>query len=223
MGVLSKVFRFRHRRWPVLVGGMIAASVPLALVGVLPPGQAGQAVAALLRDPLAVLAMRSPGARPGGLLLQTKTERAGATERTRDGVPGERVLSAVRTRPETPLLLTPNFVPADVLPDVLPLGGGQAPALGAPTPSGFLVPAAVPAGTGGSGGPIGSGPGGGPTGGGTGTGGTPPPVTGPPPPVAAVPEPATWLTMLVGFGLVGGTLRRRPHRRRAWNELSRAA
>lgn len=30
-----------------------------------------------------------------------------------------------------------------------------------------------------------------------------------PPPVAAVPEPGTWALMLVGFGLLGGALRRR--------------
>ena len=32
---------------------------------------------------------------------------------------------------------------------------------------------------------------------------------GPPTIVGAVPEPATWATMLFGFGLVGGMLRRR--------------
>ena len=35
---------------------------------------------------------------------------------------------------------------------------------------------------------------------------TPPP---PPPPPAAVPEPATWAMLILGFGLVGGAMRRR--------------
>lgn len=37
-------------------------------------------------------------------------------------------------------------------------------------------------------------------------GGGPPP---PPPPPALVPEPSTWATMLIGFALLGGVIRRR--------------
>jgi hypothetical protein len=37
---------------------------------------------------------------------------------------------------------------------------------------------------------------------------TPTPVV--PPVATAVPEPATWAMMIVGFGFVGGTIRRRP-------------
>ena len=43
----------------------------------------------------------------------------------------------------------------------------------------------------------------------------PPPILPPPPPpptYPAVPEPATWALMLVGFGLVGGVVRRRGRR-----------
>jgi hypothetical protein len=40
--------------------------------------------------------------------------------------------------------------------------------------------------------------------------GPPPP---PPPPPPAVPEPGTWMTMVVGFGLTGWLMRRRPGRR----------
>jgi len=54
---------------------------------------------------------------------------------------------------------------------------------------------------------------------GGGVGGTPPATTAPPgidqPPVSAVPEPATWASMVVGFGLVGALARRR--RARAGN------
>ena len=35
------------------------------------------------------------------------------------------------------------------------------------------------------------------------------PVGAAPPPMSGVPEPATWATMLIGFGLVGASLRRR--------------
>ena len=41
-----------------------------------------------------------------------------------------------------------------------------------------------------------------------------PPVTTPdptPPITSAVPEPATWATMMLGFAVVGGTMRRRRH------------
>lgn len=37
----------------------------------------------------------------------------------------------------------------------------------------------------------------------------PPPVIGPPP-VVAVPEPGTWALLILGFGLVGARMRRRP-------------
>ena len=40
------------------------------------------------------------------------------------------------------------------------------------------------------------------------------PPTPPPGATGAVPEPATWLTMILGFGIVGGLLRRA--RRREW-------
>lgn len=33
-------------------------------------------------------------------------------------------------------------------------------------------------------------------------------ITDTPPSVGAVPEPATWAMMLLGFGLIGATLRR---------------
>jgi hypothetical protein len=42
---------------------------------------------------------------------------------------------------------------------------------------------------------------------------TPPDTPGPPPvitPFSAVPEPATWMTLLLGFGLIAWQVRRRP-------------
>ena len=53
----------------------------------------------------------------------------------------------------------------------------------------------------------GAGPGGGflvPPGGGGGGGINPPP---PPPPVSGIPEPTTWMTMMIGFGAIGGAAR----------------
>ena len=38
--------------------------------------------------------------------------------------------------------------------------------------------------------------------------------------VAAVPEPATWLTMILGFGLLGGSMRRRAHKVRMARALT---
>lgn len=38
-------------------------------------------------------------------------------------------------------------------------------------------------------------------------------MAGPPPPPVPVPEPATWLMMVLGFGIVGGSMRRRKGRR----------
>lgn len=60
---------------------------------------------------------------------------------------------------------------------------------------------------GGGGGPPGGGGGGGPPGGGGGSPPGSPPIVVPQGP-GAVPEPGTWMTMLLGFGLMGWTIRR---------------
>lgn len=69
-----------------------------------------------------------------------------------------------------------------------------------PGPNGGFVPS-VPAGIPGGGG--GGGPGPSAPGTGNGGGGLPSPGV-----VGAVPEPATWLTMIIGFGVIGGIMRR---------------
>lgn len=89
-----------------------------------------------------------------------------------------------------------------------PVGGGG----GGPVGGGGGGPVGG-GGGGGGGGPVGGGGGGGTVGGGGGGGG---PVGeggggfggGGGPPVAAVPEPATWLMMIIAFGLCGSMLRR---------------
>lgn len=85
-----------------------------------------------------------------------------------------------------PTLLSPQGTPTGG--NGVPGGGGGTPGGGGGTPGG---------GTPGGGGGL---PGGG--GGTPGGGGTSPGVVG------AVPEPATWLTMILGFAIVGGIMRR---------------
>jgi hypothetical protein len=82
----------------------------------------------------------------------------------------------------------------------------------------------TPPGTPGSPGPTSPGPTGGtPSGppGPTGPGSTPPGPNppGPPTPSPGVPEPASWTMMLVGFGALGGVLRRRAPRGRINNSF----
>ena len=207
MGVFRRKSGRGVRRLPALVGGLALVAAAIVLVGFMVSGGQNQAVAALLRDPLAVLAGRSPGLRPGGALLQTKLRREDAGGRRSNDAPDERVLSAVRTRPGEPSLLTSGFAPDDILGTLLPTDA-QILNPGASAPGSFVLPGTASVGSGGGGffgggGTIGSGPGGG------GSAVTPPPPTiSPPPPVASVPEPASWLTMLVGFGVVGALLRR---------------
>lgn len=148
----------------------------------------------ILRDPLAILSDRSPGERSGAALVQSKPHMQVG--------PTERVLSPVLDRPAP-------YIPADL--DNLPeramevVNPGQALAPGAP-PVGGNPPLPIP---GVPGGAIIPPP---PGGGGGGGGGNPPPPPGPPPPppvVTPVPEPATWIMMIVGVGMIGWQLRRR--------------
>ena len=75
---------------------------------------------------------------------------------------------------------------------------------GSPGPISGFVPSAPTGGSGGSPGSGGNGGGLSPNGpGGSGGGGLAPPGA-----VGAVPEPATWLTMIIGFGVIGGVMRR---------------
>lgn len=98
-----------------------------------------------------------------------------------------------------------------------PLGGGGGPGfIGLPGGYTSSGPGSVglPGGYGGGGGGSGGG-------GGGGGGGSTPPVMPPgtgggtPPPVAGVPEPATWTMMLIGFGAIGGHVRRERRNRAA--------
>lgn len=174
------------------------------------PSEAVAAVAssAGVSDPTQLLGMRSPGARDGDSLRTTKPPRL-------ERVPHERVLTSFRDHEVT------SFVP-----DV-PFAGFEAPPFpvefpfevggfypGVPSWGSGFVPG-LPGGgligggwfIGGGGGFIGGGGGGGVL---PGTPGTP----GVPVVTAPVPEPATWVSMILGFAVVGGTLRRSRSMRR---------
>lgn len=197
-------FRDRFRSFVALaVASLLAVTVPTALFvadrsGTESPG------ASDVRNFLSMLNARSPGERSTGELSQTKnqifaergpTQRAlGKINQPRNG-PNEFVRAV--TQPEgLPFI--------DVVPSA-ELGKAIAPVLAVnstPLSGGLIVPTSI-----GSGGVIGSGGGGG---GGDTPGGTTP-VIAPNdlPTIAAVPEPATWLTMLIGFTGIGVIFRRR--------------
>lgn len=153
------------------------------------------AIANALADPLSLLDQRSPGARGAGALAQSKPRRQG------QAAPSERVLSNVRVR-------EPNLPPmetADLLTDLpdywnempdfasaAPTGTGSL-TFGGPSFRGIGAPAVI----GGGDGPSGPSP-----------GGDDDRTTPPNPPVVPIPEPATWLTMIIGFAIMGWALRR---------------
>ena len=207
---------------------LTAAGASLLLLTGFPPGLASGAGASTA---LTELAARSPGARIGGLALKAKTKRAAPRALARGAAPagasnspglGAPIASVMSAGPEGPLSAAP--VGLGTLPGGLILPGTAAPAPGvvAPVPGGGMGFVPGPGGGGVIVGPGGGGPGGGgaitptPT-------PTPTPTVTPPavvpsptptpttPPVAAIPEPATWLMLIVGFGFVGRTLRRRRH------------
>lgn len=188
------------------------AVVPVAAVGAIPVldvatgGSGGAAVLAALADPLSVLAARSPGARPEGALTQSKPRKAGPAD--------ERDLDNVLTRPLDRFAApTAGAAPGAIVPeavaDAAPVAASDTFADQGPVPQftggGFLPQSGIVITP-----DIGGGGGGG-GGGSPGTVGTAPPDTVTPvvPVTASVPEPATWLTMLLGFGAVGGMLRSR--------------
>ena len=146
----------------------------------------------LARSMVALLGQRSPGERTQGDLVSDKRRYAEQ--------PKQRALGKIRPALPAPFVKALTNPVADFAPAIV-----QNPLV----PS--LVPAAIssqsPVFVGGGGG--GGGPGGGGGGGGAPGGGTPdgPPGAEVPPVVAPVPEPATWLTMILGFFLLTRALR----------------
>ena len=193
----------KRRRF--LAGGVVLASLvaaPLsitALMGVgstFPGLDAAKSLMALLED-------RSPGDRTAAELTKTKTKK-----------PEQRALGKV-TKPKPPEEFIQAIAPPPpALSDLPPFPvavAGVGPLVDIPPPppgGGGIVTFDAPPGGGGGGG-----------GGGGDTENPPenpppenpppenPPPENPPPPV--VPEPATWATMLLGFGVTGLMMRRR--------------
>ena len=155
--------------------------VSLASLGGADLAQAAVSRAKSLVD---LLDQRSPGARTEAELTKTKQAKEALADRETAVVPKN--LAEVLAPP------VPALIPVDIdtaapiteLASALPPG-----IILAPPPGGIETP-----------------PGGGvitPPGGG---GHTPPPP--PPPPPPPLPEPGTWMTMILGFGLIGWVLRR---------------
>lgn len=177
------------------------ASAPLAISGF---GSQGISLPGLssAQELMAMLDARSPGEREAGALTQTKIKKRLAF------VPRERALGKTFPPKPSPMeQLAKVIVPAppvQVVPPIAPLVP--------PTTADIINPATL----------IASLP---PVGGGTpiiggGGGLLPPPPpggNGPPtsevppggPVVSPVPEPGTWLTMLLGFGMIGSAMSRR--------------
>jgi hypothetical protein len=149
------------------------------------------ALADAIMDPSSIFALRSPGERGSGPLLQTKGERVALAPGLLPPGPEERVLANVRERPpETELALAePPFI----------LSQPPGPELGAPPPippSQFFP---TPLGGGSITPPLLSGP------------LTPPNAQTTPPggglPPTPVPEPAVWTLMILAIFSVGAALR----------------
>lgn len=175
-----------------------------AALAVLPPSgsadllaqQGGAVLREVMRDPLAILSDRSPGKRLAGALVQSKPHLATG--------PTERVLSPVLERPAAiPADLdnlaqrAQELVDPGLVRDPAAPGSNIAP----PTPG-----SALPGDPGGPVPPLPGGGGGGPP---TPPEPTPTPTPTSPPIVTPVPEPATWVMMIAGIGLIGMQLRRR--------------
>ena len=162
------------------------------------------AVAAVMRNPLSVLAGRSPGPRLSGALYQTKPRIASGQRgrpmprRQAMPPPRERVLAVTRSRPGAPALVGPLGAAAPEL-GLLGSPGPLSDLPGLPAfgnAPGFDVPdigfGGIAPGSSGLPNP------------GSGNPGPPPPGS----PGSAVPELATWLMLILGVGLIGQALRR---------------
>ena len=212
-----------------LIGGtLVIATGTLLLATELPKGLSSAVGGSTA---LAELAARSPGVRVGGVALKAKAPRlasvsvAPASGGPSSGSPIASVLGSAGPEGAIPATgpVGPGGFPSEfLLPAVPGVVGAGGPSASGPSadfgtvafPSVGGLPIFAPGLGGGSGG----GGGGGVPGTGTqpGTGETPgggtlvPPTTPPPlPGVGGVPEPCTWLVLIVGFGVVGGAMRRR--------------
>ncbi|MGB3738391.1 MAG: PEPxxWA-CTERM sorting domain-containing protein [Pontixanthobacter sp.] len=216
-----------HRKLAVSLG----VAAPMAVLAV-SLSQVPESTHSGANNPLHGFLVRSPGERGAVLPIKGKAARAaGGSGNVGPGAPGgggprQRALGKIfETPPEEAVGLPAGNGPMgdgelnDPVGGVIPIGGiaDAEPLPLAPGDAGGGTGGGIPGSPGviGGGGFIGGGGGGGSSGGGGdgssggggsggGGGGTPPVDV-----VAPVPEPATWLMMIFGFGLIGGLMRRR--------------
>ena len=176
-----------------LAGGLVAVGVG-SILGEVPSKVAGIKSTS---DLMSLLKGRSPGDRAAGASA-SKTKRP-LIQAARAAEKDSPVLAMAV--PPAAVAAAPLLAPAAAI----PAAAAVVPAAAAATGSGFFLPPfLVPLGGGGGGGitvttPPTTPPGVNP----------PPPPPPPPPPGPAVPEPDTWLMLTIGFGALGGVLRRR--------------
>ena len=174
---------------------------------------------------MALIGARSPGDRPSGTTVTKLASSKASTQQSGPARPGRQAMALPKTRTRS----GPPIVDVGVVPDIFEpsrpfeIASSEISPLFASLND---IVSSVPSGAGGGAALPSSPVGGGgigvvvpPTGGGG--GGTAPPPSGveptppgdvvvvTPPPVSAVPEPGAWMTMILGFGAIGGQLRRR--------------
>lgn len=159
------------------------------------------AVGDAVMDPGSIFAARSPGARDGGPLLQTKLDRVAAAPGVHLEGPEERVLAGVRERlPEPELALDGSPLSLVQAPPGVAFGP-RGPGDGFPPPPGVSGPGFSPL----------TGPLTPPNSQSTPPGGSTPNT--PQTPTNPVPEPDTWMLMITALFAVGAALRwKRSHR-----------
>ena len=175
----------RRARWPYL---LVAVAAILALTTILSTAgfdgaSLADAAVEKAKSFIQLMQQRSPGERTKTMLIKTKHKKILAHER-----------ALPKVRVALPDIPPPTFAPAliDIVSappvmmasleaiDIPPLFQSSPPGVPIfPPPSLIVPPTETP---------------------------TTPPIVTPP---AAVPEPSTWMTMLLGFGLIGWQLRRR--------------
>ena len=178
----------RKRRRQLIAGAGALALALSAAVGVagLTGTDLADAAATRARSIMDLMDQRSPGARTTAELTKTKARHVVLPERE----------AAAPENLAHILAPVPAILPIDLGPPAIP----ELTLLTAPLPPLFFAPP-----PGGGGGGVGACCGGGGGGGGGGGTDSPPEIPNVPPPV---PEPSTWMTMLLGFGVMGWLLRR---------------
>lgn len=191
-------------RYPRLCAVLLAAACLTDLSAVMPGSKIIGSAAALIGDPGSIFAARSPGVRAAGALTQSKMRRSAQSPNRRASRLPVAARPAKRVQASLGAFAGPSSLSdAPLVPDFAGLASGT----GLP-PGELFAPVGESAGDGVLPG-IGL-PGTGGSGGGGGFFDVPPPPIGPgaggP---GGVPEPATWLTLLVGFFAIGHAMRRR--------------